>query len=451
MREVENLHALERPARLAPWLAARTRQTVAVRFLDKLDDLFRGGLRRGSGSLLRLRYFPGSLFAPCHCSSPRSRCWAHVLSDDDLSDDDALFLAQHALRVEIADTTALAAGSRVDDRIDERRLAGIHCRVDGAFELIRGGGIGADPAERLDHLVVARAFDEYRGRRVGAAAAIDVGAAIDAVIVEDYDADRQPVAADRFDLHAGEAEGAVAFDRQHRLAGLDRGADGITHADAHDAPSPDVEPLARLVHVDDPAGEIEGVGAFIDQDRVRALLDDRAQHAERAVIIHRRIIVHQPRRHLGDVLFALALDRVDPIGRRRRPFRAHRVEQRIDAGADIADHRSGDLDIGSYFLGLDIDLDEFFRMRLAPALALAVRQQPVQPRADQHHDVGILEHGRARRAGALWMGIRQQAFGHAHRQERNAGFFDERADLIVGLCIGGALAENDQGTLGAFE
>src|SRR5215472_14566863 len=49
------------------------------------------------------------------------------------------------------------------------------------------------------------------------------------------------------------------------------------------------------------------------------------------------------------------------------------------------------------------------------------------------------------------MGVRQQALGHAHRQERNAGFFDERADLIVGLGIGGALAENDQWTLGVFE
>src|SRR5262249_45593450 len=154
---------------------------------------------------------------------------------------------------------------------------------------------------------------ENRSRRVGAAGAVDVGAAIDAVIVEDYDADRQVVAADGFDLHAGETEGAVAFDREHALAGLDGGADRIAHADAHDPPGAEAEPLARRIHVDDATREIERVGAFIDQNGVRPLLDYRAQHTERAVIIHRRIIIHQPRRHLGDVLFALALDGVDPV------------------------------------------------------------------------------------------------------------------------------------------
>ncbi len=76
----------------------------------------------------------------------------------------------------------------------------------------------ADAAERLHHLVVARALHEDRRRRIGARR-IDVGAAIDAVIVEDDDADRQVVPADRLDLHAGEAESAVALDREHRVAG----------------------------------------------------------------------------------------------------------------------------------------------------------------------------------------------------------------------------------------
>ena len=89
--------------------------------------------------------------------------------------------------------------------------------------------------------------------------------------------------------------------------------------------------------------------------------------------------------------------------------------------------------------------------RLAPGLALAVRQQPVEPRADQHHDVAVLQHGRARRAGALRMRVGQQALGHAHRQERNAALLDQRADRVVGLRVGGALAEDDQRTLGALQ
>ena len=49
------------------------------------------------------------------------------------------------------------------------------------------------------------------------------------------------------------------------------------------------------------------------------------------------------------------------------------------------------------------------------------------------------------------MGIGQQSLGHAHRQERNAAGLDQRADIVVGLRIGCALAENDQRTFGASQ
>ena len=91
------------------------------------------------------------------------------------------------------------------------------------------------------------------------------------------------------------------------------------------------------------------------------------------------------------------------------------------------------------------------RSALAPGLALAVRQQPVEPGADQHHDVGVLQHRRARRARALRMRVGQQALGHAHRQERDAAFFDQGADLVVGLRVCRAFAENDQRAPGALQ
>src|SRR5207253_152170 len=75
-----------------------------------------------------------------------------------------LFLAELALRVEIADSAALAAGSRIEHRVDEGRLARIHGRVDGPLQLIRRGRIDPYAAKSLDHLVVARSFDED-GRR----------------------------------------------------------------------------------------------------------------------------------------------------------------------------------------------------------------------------------------------------------------------------------------------
>src|SRR4029450_11799263 len=115
----------------------------------------------------------------------------------------ALFLANPALRVEVADAAALAAGRRIDHRVDESRLAGIHRLVHGAAQLVRRRHANANSAERFDDFVVARVLDEGGRRRVGTTAGIDVGAAVDAVVVEDDDADRQVVAANRFYLHAG--------------------------------------------------------------------------------------------------------------------------------------------------------------------------------------------------------------------------------------------------------
>src|SRR4051794_20538917 len=110
------------------------------------------------------------------------------------------FLLQLALRVEVADAAALAAGGRIQHRVDQRRLAGIHRGIHRAFQLIGAGRVDADAAKGLHHAVVARAFHEHGRRRVGTHG-IHVGAAIDAVIVEDDDANRKLVAADRFDLH----------------------------------------------------------------------------------------------------------------------------------------------------------------------------------------------------------------------------------------------------------
>ena len=169
-----------------------------------------------------------------------------------------------------------------------------------------------------------------------------------------------------------------------------------------------------------------------------------------------------PWKSMGDLVFVsrgailamfssrLRLDGVDPVRRRRRPIAAHAVEERRYAGADVADHRRDDLDVRVHLLRLDVDLDEFLR-RVAPGLALAVRQEPVEPSADQHHDVGVLQHRRARRARALRMRVGQKALGHAHRQERYAAFFDQGADLLVGLRVCRPFAENNQGALGALQ
>src|SRR6478672_9254838 len=203
--------------------------------------------------------------------------FAIVVSFRSSIDGTDLFLAKHALRVEVADTPALAAGRRVDHRVDECRLAGVHRLVHGALQLVGRRHIDADASECFCDLVVARILHEDGGRDIRAAARIDVGPAIDPVVVEDDDADREVVAADCLDLHARETEGAIAFDREHGFAGLDRRSDGKAHPDAHDAPCADIQALARLVHINNTAREIERVGALVYEDRIRTLLDDGAQ------------------------------------------------------------------------------------------------------------------------------------------------------------------------------
>src|SRR5690348_410112 len=156
------------------------------------------------------------------CTCVKSRIFTPSSAFDILR---SCLLRQGALWVEVADIAALAACRRVDHRVDQRRLAGIHRCIDGALQVIRRGHIDADTAEALDHFIVARARHEHRCRRVAAAAQVDAVAAINAVVVEHDNADRQSVATDRLHLHAGEAERAVALDGQHGLAGLDRRSD----------------------------------------------------------------------------------------------------------------------------------------------------------------------------------------------------------------------------------
>src|SRR3546814_19089390 len=116
----------------------------------------------------------------------------------------------------------------------------------------------------------------------------------------------------------------------------------------------------------------------------------------------------------------LLVDRAGPLGRRRRPLVAHALEQRGDAGADIADHGRGDLDVAVHLSGLDIDLDELLRARIAPGLALAMRQQPVAAGADPPDDVGLLQHQPARGPGRLRLLVGPKALGHSHRQYARA-------------------------------
>ena len=161
--------------------------------------------------------------------------------------------------------------------------------------------------------------------------------------------------------------------------------------------------------------------------------------------------------HLRDVLRLALRDGVEPLGGRLRPARSPMpASMRRDAGADVADDRRFDADVAVRLLRRDVDLDELLAApclgrSAAPRLALALRKQPVETRADQHDDVGFRQHVRARRGGGLLVRVGQQALGHRHRQVGDAGLFHQRANVRIGLRVRRALAEDDERTLRALE
>src|SRR5207302_1609225 len=218
--------------------------------------------------------------------------------------------ARGALRVEALDVAAFGAGGRVDDGVDQGRFFGGERLGERVREAWRVGAVIAPAAERLDDPLVTRIAQEA-GRRIRLPLGV---AAIDTVIVEDDGRHRQVVTADRLDLHAAEAKGAVALDRDDGLARHRGGADRVAHAYPHDAPGTAVEAVARHVHVDDVAAEIERVGALVDDVDIGMRGKRVADGAQGGRKIHRAGIGVEARRHALDVLLLALADLVDPRG-----------------------------------------------------------------------------------------------------------------------------------------
>src|SRR5919197_3338168 len=134
----------------------------------------------------------------------------------------SLLLRDAALRVEIADVAALRPRGRIDRAIDQGRSPRSQSTGESLGQALRIGSRVAVAAKGFDQLFVARVLHQDGRRGVGATAAVDIVAAIDAAVVEDDRDDRQVIAANGSDLHAAEAEGAITFDGHDRLAADDR-------------------------------------------------------------------------------------------------------------------------------------------------------------------------------------------------------------------------------------
>ena len=88
---------------------------------------------------------------------------------------------------------------------------------------------------------------------------------------------------------------------------------------------------------------------------------------------------------------------------------------------------------------------------LAKRGASAEMEDPVEPRAHQEDDVGLLQRQRARRRDRQRMVVRHHALAHRRAHERDLGALDEGAHLALGARPRHALADEDQRPLGLFE
>src|SRR6267142_2863609 len=295
----------------------------------------------------------------------------------------SLLLRDAALRVEIADVAALRPRCRIDRAIDQGWFPRSQRLGEGLREPLRIDGIVTDTAKGFDQLFVARLFHQDGWRGIGVAAGVDIVAAIDAAVVEDDGDDRQVIAADGFDLHAAEAEGAVPFDGHDRLAADDRRADGVAHADAHHSPGPAIKALARHAHVDNVAGDVQRVRPLVDEIDLRVVGEHAFDGTDSTVEIHRVGVGGEVGRHALHVVLLALGELIEPWG--TRPYLAwlERRQQCRDGRGDISYDRRSDGTIAIHLGRRDIQLNELRRRR--PLRALTVAQQPVQPRADQHH------------------------------------------------------------------
>src|SRR5437016_629470 len=147
-------------------------------------------------------------------------------------------------------------------------------------------------------------------------------------------------------------------------------------------------------------------------------------------------------RHALQVALLAPGELIEPCG--TRPDLAgleHRQQGRHGRG-NIPYERRSDGAIAVHLSRRDIQLNELRRRR--PLRALTVAQQPVQPRADQHHHIGLRQCVGSGRRSRLRVVVGQQALGHGHGQEGDPGLLDECANVSVCLRIRRSFAQDDE-------
>ena len=126
-----------------------------------------------------------------------------------------------------------------------------------------------------------------------------------------------------------------------------------------------------------------------------------------------------------------------------------RLVELADDRLAVADQRHFRRLVVADLLRRDVELDDLDV--LGEARRQAEMEDPVEPRAHQEDDVGLLQRQGARRRDRQRMVVRHHALAHRRAHERDLGALDEGAHLVLGARPRHALADDDQRPLGLFE
>ena len=175
------------------------------------------------------------------------------------------------------------------------------------------------------------------------------------------------------------------------------GRDGLAEADPHCAIGAGVEAGTGVEARQLREADVHGAGTLGAKDRVPRHPDRDV--AQRAVVAGRRRIVVDLRPDLRRIIGRLFGNRLPPrrvLGMEPLTL-VERLVELADDGLAVADQRHFRCLVVADLLGRDVELDDLDVLRIARRLTEV--KDPVQPRAHQEDNVGLLQRQRACRPG----------------------------------------------------
>ena len=226
----------------------------------------------------------------------------------------------------------------------------------------------------------------------------------------------------------------------------DGGGDCLAHPDAHGAEGSCIEAVLgqEVRHLR--AADVHRVRAFVLNDGITG--NELANGLVDAVVVERRGIVVHLRLSSGPVLLDPGLESGPPGGLARvlPGLLLEASDELASDGLAIADERDLGRDVGTDLLLRDVELDNADVG--IEARGHAEVEDPVQARAHEEDNVGVLEGVRARTSDRKLVVVGDDALAHGGGEEGQLRRFEEFTHFVRGVRVGHALADDDERAVG---